>query len=238
MHTTQHPAGQALTAMIKGQQKARAQAALDSAAKAEMQEECYDAAGDYVSTDIALKVAASIGEFAETMPGDLDEGEGLADRFAALMVGIADADFDGEIGESESAVLDMALESAWDYLAGKGVPDADIDALLNNWDNDVATRVQELLAGTLPDGDEAMAEDMDTFAFGDGADEAAMDAVYKKKMVIRGGKKMRVNKRISGTVRLSARQKVSIRKASRKSHSATATIKRAKSNRIRRRAGL
>jgi hypothetical protein len=58
------------------------------------------------------------------------------------------------------------------------------------------------------------------------------------KMAIRNGKKMRIRKRVSGTVRLSAAQKVGLRKARMKSHSATARMRRAKSMKIRRKSGL
>ena len=99
---------------------------------------------------------------------------------------------------------------------------------------------RELLKGELPDGD-AMS-DVDAFAFDAESQESLMDsvldAVYKKRMVIRGGKKVRINKRISGTVRLSAAQKVSIRKAGMKSRSAGARMHRMKSIRMRTRMGL
>lgn len=198
------------------------------------QEHILDAAGDYASSDLALKAAAAVQEWAETSADDLDEGEGLGDRLFSLIAGIADADMDGEIGEDEAEVMMLAAESAWDYLASKDVPEDDIGELLNEFDNDVASRVQELVIERLPDGDQAAAEDLDTFAFGDGSDEAALDAVYKKKIAIRKGKKVRINKRISGTVRLSAKQKVAVRKMLRKSHSAVATMRRAKSMRLAR----
>ena len=76
------------------------------------------------------------------------------------------------------------------------------------------------------------------FAFTKEENEPAFDAVYKKKLVIRGGKKVRINKRVSGTVRLTAKQKMAIRKAQRKAHSASALMRRMKSMRIRRRTGL
>ena len=63
-------------------------------------------------------------------------------------------------------------------------------------------------------------------------------AVYKTKMAVRKGKKMRIRKRISGTVRLSAKQKLAIRKARMKSHSAGARMRRMKSMRMRKKAGL
>ena len=75
--------------------------------------------------------------------------------------------------------------------------------------------------------------------FGEDEDEgAALDAVYKKKLVVRNGKKVRINKRVSGTVRLSAKQKVAIKKARLKSHNARAMLKRAKSMRKRKQMGL
>lgn len=195
-----------------------------------------DAVGDYASTDIDLKVAAAIQQWAET--DDLGDGEGYGDRLFALLVGIADADMDGEIGEEEADIVEMAADSAWDYLAGKDVPDDDLEALLNDWDNDVAARVHELIVSKLPDGDEASAADIDAFAFGDGSDEAALDATYKKKLVVRKGKKMRVMKRVSGVIRLSAKQKLAVRKMIRKSHGAKATMRRAKSMRVRRQMGM
>jgi hypothetical protein len=148
----------------------------------------------------------------------------------------------GEISEVEHAVLDVAFEAAWDYMSSKGATDDDISAMLNDWDNDVGERVQELVASALPDGD-AASDEIDTFVFGDGSDDSALDsavldASYKKAMAIRGGKKVRINKRISGTVRLTAKQKVAIRKAGMKSHSAGAMMKRMKSMRVRKQMGM
>jgi len=194
-------------------------------------------AADYTATDIALKAAASVQEWAETSSDDLDAGEGIADRLFGLLAGIADENMDGEISEDEQNVLVMACEAAWDYMAEKGVSDDDCSKLLNDWDNDVASRVQEVVATSLPDGDAAI-EDIDSFAFGDEAEEAALDAVYKKRFVVRKGKKVRINKRVSGKVRLSAKQKMSIRKAGMKSHRAGAQVRRAKSVKIRKKMGL
>lgn len=65
-----------------------------------------------------------------------------------------------------------------------------------------------------------------------------LDATYRKRMVIRNGKKVRVNKRVSGTVRLSGKQKLAIRKASLKARSAGAKARRMKSMKLRRKMGL
>lgn len=203
-----------------------------------------DAAGAaYVDQDIALKAAGAVNEWAETTEDDLDAGETLATRLMMLLLGIADIDGDGEINESEQEVVDAAIENAFDYLTAKGVSEADAEALLGDWDDAVGQRVHELILSRLPDGEDATSDDMNAFAFadGDGAQESmfdsvgapVLDAVYKKRLAIRAGKKVRINKRISGTVRLSAKQKLAVRKMLRKTHSAGAQLRRAKSNRIR-----
>lgn len=200
-----------------------------------------DPGSNYSDTDVSLKAVAAIQEWAET--DDLGDSEGYADRLLALMVGIADVDVDGELSDDEQDVVEIALNTAWDYLSDKGVSDEDLDSLLNDWDNEAGARVQELIASKLPDGDEAAADEMDSFVFGDGSDEAALDstvldATYKKKIVVRKGKKVRINKRVAGNIRLSAKQKLAVRKMLRKSHGAKATMRRAKSNRVRKQMGL
>lgn len=193
-------------------------------------------ADQYALKDIAIAAAATIQQWAET--DDLDAGEGYADRLLALLVGIADANHDGEITEDEQGVLDAALNAAWDYLSELGAEDSDIDSLLNEWDEDAAVRVRELAASSLPEGEDAAAAAIDQFAFGPDAKEAVFDAVYKKVLAVRGGRKVRIRKRIAGTVRLNAKQKLALRKARMKSHSAAAQMHRMKSIRMRGKMGL
>lgn len=188
----------------------------------------------YTKSDITLKAVASVQQWVEA--DDLEDGESCADRLMAMVVGIADANKDGEISEDEQGVADIALNAMWDYLSKYGAEDDDISSLLNDWDNDAAERIRDLLASSFPEGEDADA-DINNFVFG-GGQEAAFDAVYKKTMAIRGGKKVRIRKRISGTVRLSAKQKIGIRKAQMKSHSALAMMHRMKSMKVRKRSGL
>lgn len=195
------------------------------------------AVGEFAMRDIAMAAAAAVQQWAET--DDLDEGETYADRLLAMMVGIADVDSDGEIGEDEQELVGIALDSAWDYLSGLGVSEEDADALLNDWDVDAAERVRDLVASMLPDGDDEAYESIEKFAFGDKESlEPALDAAYRSVMAVRGGKKVRIRKRVSGTVRLSAKQKVAIRKMQMKSHSAGAQMRRLKSMRARTKMGL
>ena len=207
------------------------QVALDSAA-----EPTLDSAGDYATKDVQLRGVTALHQWVET--DDLDDGEGYADRLMALFVGIADENKDGEVSEEEQDVLEIALGAAWDYLAGAGVTEADADALLEDWDEDAAERVRDFLASALPEGEDTAADEVDAFVFSDADQEPALDAVYKKVIAVRKGRKVRIRKRISGVVRLSAKQKVAIRKARMKSHSAKAIIRRMKSLRIRKRMGL
>lgn len=204
-----------------------------------------ESAGSYAVRDIQIKAVSAVQQWLETDEADLGDGETLADRLTALMIGIADADKDGEISDDEADVVQVAMNAAWDYLASKGVPEDDCSALFNDGDEAAASRVRDFVAGEVPDGD-AADEEIDNFVFSEEDQEplldcvgnAVCDAVYKKTFAIRKGKKVRISKRVSGTVRLSAKQKVAIRKAQMKSHSAAAMMRRLKSMKIRKKMGI
>lgn len=192
----------------------------------------------YELTAIGIDVAASISSWIETQPDELDEGETFADRFDGLMIGICDQDKDGEISDDEMDVIELAYNAAAEYFAQKGVADEDIDALINNGDADAAERIIEFLINVAPDGEGAELDEINNFGFDAESDEAAYDATYKRRMVIRNGKKTIIRKRVSGKVRLSSKQKAAIRKAQKKAHSGAARRARLKSMKKRRSAGL
>ncbi|QIB09045.1 hypothetical protein GZ982_30335 (plasmid) [Pseudomonas fluorescens] len=185
--------------------------------------------------DVRLDATRVIAEWAQT--DDLAEGEGYGDRLLALVVGTA-AHSENDLTEDEVEYAGMVAEVVGDYLEDKGIPEDDIDALIGDasFDNDVAERVHEALLDKLPDGEEAMLDDAGRFV--DGGDDDMLDATYRKKIVVRGGKKVRINKRIAGTIRLNAAQKAAVRKMQRKAFSGAAKIRRAKSMRLRRKMGL
>lgn len=171
-------------------------------------------------------------EWAES---DLEEGEGFGDRLYALVVGTA-TDSDDDLTDDEADYAASVAELVGDYLEGKGIDGADIDLLLSEdptFDNDVAARIHDALLDNLPQGDDAMLDDADKFVSGD--DDEMLDAVYKKVVAIRGGKKVRIRKRISGKVRLTAAQKGAVRKMQRKAFTGGAKMRRAKSMRLRHR---
>ncbi|AUZ05273.1 hypothetical protein ADP71_17460 [Vitreoscilla sp. C1] len=199
--------------------------------------EAKDAASQYELTNLRLLVASALIAWAET--DDLQEGETPTDRLNALFMGIVDLDKDGDISSDESDYLDMALSVAAEWLQLQGVVNADIDALLNDDDDDVAENIIDLLTGVLPDGDDAIQEAINEFAgLGAAMDSAVMDATYKKVVAVRNGQKVKIKKRISGKVRLTAAQKQAIKKAQRKSHNGAARMKRAKSMRKRAKMGM
>lgn len=222
-----------MTELLRGAMKRRdATKTLDSTGE----EPALAGADNYTIADITMSAVSAVQQWAET--DDLDDGESYADRLMALVVGIADANKDGDITEDEQGVLEVALNAAWDYLVKCGATEEDAGALLNDWDDEAADRVRDLVASVLPEGDDEASAEIDSFVFSESDQEPALDAVYKMKMAVRGGKKMRIRKRISGTVRLSAKQKLAIRKARMKSHSAGAMMRRMKSMRMRRKMGL
>lgn len=169
-------------------------------------------------------------EWAES---ELEESEGFGDRLYALIVGTA-SDGDDDLTDDEAEYAAMLAEQVGDYLEGKGIDGADIDSLLADdpsFENDVAARIHDALLDKLPQGEDAMLDDADKFVSGE--DDEMLDAVYKKVVAIRGGKKVRIKKRISGRVRLTAAQKGAVRKMQRRAFSGAAKMKRAKSMRMR-----
>lgn len=201
------------------------------------------AAATYAQQNIRVQAASAVQVWADAESAPMDAGEGSGDRIAALLVSIADANQSGELNEAEQAIYLDACTAAWEYMAGLGVSEEELDALFNSDDPDVANaagdRIITILADALPSGEDASLADMDEFAFGDpDVTLAALDAAYSKRVVFRGGKKVVMKKRISGTVHLTAKQRIAIHKMQAKSHGAKANMGRKKSLNARRAAGL
>ncbi|PKF35582.1 hypothetical protein CW311_04550 [Acinetobacter proteolyticus] len=204
-------------------------ATLDSAAH----DVTFDAAASYELASIAQQAVSAIHSWVETGDEDLESGESMTDRLISLFVGIADSNKDGELDDDEQEVVEAALEAAWDYLASFGASDEDISALLNDWDDAAANAIIDLVATGLPEGEDAADLAIANFAFGDNDQDPVFDATYAKRMVVSKGKKVRINKRIGGTVRLSAKQKMAVRKMLKKSHNTKARASRLRSMKVR-----
>lgn len=202
----------------------------------------YEAVDDiaaYQMTDIALKVGGAMQAWIETEPSDLDEGENLSDRFDSLMVGIIDEDHDGEINDDEAALLEIAMSKAAEWMISKGLSEDDVSAFFSeSADDSEVERMVEFLRGVAPDGDDAEIDELNDFAFDTDSSAGAYDATYKRKIAIRAGKKVIIRKRISGRVKLTAKQKMAVKKMLRKSHSSKANRLRLKSMKRRAKMGI
>ncbi|WP_052123094.1 hypothetical protein [Gallibacterium anatis] len=205
----------------------------------------------YQEQAIASQALQYFSEWLETPEEDLEEGEGYGDRLFAMVVGVADDNKNGEIDDDEADIANIAQNAIYDYLVSKGVSNENAVSLLEEFDNDLAETVRNFLLEKLPEGDDALNDEFDKVVFSadenesifDSTDEDEvkkfyLDAAYRKRFAIRNGRKVRVNKRVSGVVRLTAKQKQALRKAQRKANSSAAKMRRIKSFKIRRRMGF
>ena len=196
-----------------------------------------DAVSSSIDADIKVLSLSALKEWVET--DDLDEGESLAQRLQSFVNGIADEEKDGEITKEDQDVMDTAIQSMMDYCQNQGVPDEDIDSLFNDWNNEAAIRVSDQLVESLPDGDDAVLDGIFDFVWDEYYDDGlTLDVSYKKKKVVRNGKRVVIRKRISGFVKRSAKQKRATEKAARFSQKSGAKRKRAKSMSARKKAGM
>lgn len=221
---------------------ARPVAVLDSCKGAECEKEkageeekaldAVDAVSAHALSEAALEAATVVQAWLEEEP---EEGENYADVLQDMFFENADMNEDGDLNDDETALIDARLNAAYEYMTSKGASEEDAYKLLSEWNADAAERVHDLLVEKMPDGEAADA-DIDDFVFGPETEEAVMDAVRKKKVVIRHGKKMVVMRKISGAKNM---KRVALaRKNARKMHSAAAQMKRMKSMRIRKARGL
>lgn len=196
------------------------------------------AAESFAQNSMRMLAASVLRQWAAMAADDLEAGETWADRLMSLFIGAADEDKNGDLSENEQETVLELMESAWDYLLYLDVDEALIGELLNDWSDSAADMIRQNLADELQDDEDDDLQNLDQFVFADEEQSQIYDAVYKKEMVVRNGKKTRINKRLSGAVRLTAKQKAAIKKARQKSHSASANMRRLKSMRVRQKMGL
>jgi len=182
---------------------------------------------DYTVKDLSLRTVAAVQQWEETY--DLDAGESLADRLRSLLFGIADMNGDGAIEEDEYIVLDFVLNAAHAYLLESRAEETDINALLESWDAKAALRVMDAVTSAFEAG--LAGVNMDTFTFSGDGHAMALDSVLHTlgRAIVRGAKALRWRRpKQYGhvRVRMSSAQKLALRKAQQKSHSAEAQAKR------------
>lgn len=180
---------------------------------------------------------------------DLADDELPTDRLDTLLAGIA-AGVDDEDFEADQATLDIVIANVQDALATLGVSDELIAAIFSS-DAEADEAIEsaaEIIESNAPTGDD-LEEFIDLFVYGEAdekdGEEGMLDGisigkttaksgkfgkvVYKAVKAIRNGKVQVVNKRISGKVKLSAKQRSALNKARRKASSSGAIKKRMRS---------
>ena len=180
------------------------------------------------------------------LENDLDEGELPSERLDKLLAGIA-SDDDGEEVEVDESTLDIIIANVQDALATLGVDDGLISAMFGD-DTDADEAIEaaaEIIESNKPQGDD-LEEFEDLFVYGEATDdELLLDGVslgkttaksgkfgkviYKAVKAIRNGKMTVVNKRVSGKVKLSAKQRAALKKARKKAGSSGAIKRRMRS---------
>jgi hypothetical protein len=203
----------------------------------------------------------------DIISGDLDEDELPSDRLDAFLTHGEDDGDDEENAQLNQQILQILAANMSDAMASLGVDDETIIQAFDT-DIDEADEAIEKIAETvelnLPKGEELDAF-IESFLYGEG--ELDMDAgkvdgfdsaaqvgknkvrknkfgqtlVYKGVKAVRNGKVTVVNKRVGNTgmkVKLSAKQKMALRKAGAKAVTPNAIKKRLKSISVGRRNGL
>lgn len=177
---------------------------------------------------------------------DLAEDELPSDRLDALIAGIS-TDSDGEELELDTASLDIVIACMQDALATLGVDDGMISAMFGAGAeaDEAIEAAAEIVESNTPTGED-LDELIDLFVYGEAEDdELFMDGVslgktttksgkfgkvvYKAVKAIRNGKIAIVNKRVSGKVKLSPKQRAALNKARQKAGSSSAISKRVRS---------
>lgn len=160
----------------------------------------------------------------------IEDSEYKYDALDEYIIGMADIDGYFEIGGEEEAAYNAIWHEVPDALLSLGASEADTTAFVNGEGkeaDDAAARVGKVVKETLDDLEADDDELIAGFALGEDAvfENASdhpesrhmiLEATYRKKNVVRDGKVVKINKRVSGKVRLSTAQKASLRKARRK----------------------
>lgn len=178
-------------------------------------------------------------------------GDYSYDALDEAVIVVADLDGDFAISEEEEDYYNRIWAEMGDALLSLGVGVQDAQTLVDGPGkdaDDAAVRAGRKLSDAL---DEERADDdslIAGFALGEDAllesiaDDTQlhgiMEATYKNRKVVRDGQVIVERKRVSGTTRQSAEQKLALRKARSKAHSAAANLKRRKSMRLRQNRGL
>lgn len=219
----------------------RRRAAASAKAAAAALDDSGDDGEDFTVKGAKLNAAAIVQGWVET--DDLAEGETLVDRLYGMLAATVDKDDDGELNEDEALEFQLAVDAAWDYLSANGVSDEDCAAIFDDENNDAAQRARDLLAESLPEGDDATVDA--AYAYAESTETVALDGTrqswakkHKGRMTIhvKHGKK-NVTQHKAKWRRATVAQRAALKKNSRRAHNATARVRFRKSIKVSRRMG-
>lgn len=182
------------------------------------------------------------------LENDLDENELPSDRLDSLIAGLSAGGDDDEEFEADESTVDIIIANVQDALATLGVDDSMISAMFGG-DADADEAIEaaaEIIESNKPQGEDDLEEFIDVFAYGEAEDDDLLldgvalgktttksgkfgKIVYKAVKAIRNGKVSIVNKRVSGKVKLSAKQRSALKKAVKKAGSSGAIKRRMRS---------
>lgn len=194
-----------------------------------------DAAGEAEKNHhqfIARRALAAFYSLAELDDDELSEGESLIERLEALIVGIIDADDDGEVSSSEQEDYDFCIESIILHLSELDCKSGDIVKIFES--EDALERCLSTAVENLEEGEDAVFDAIDHHVFtATTSKESAyisFDAVVAR---IRDGKKEIVSiKKKLKKKKLSAKQKAHLKKIQKKPKSAATRRKMSKSMKL------
>lgn len=150
---------------------------------------------------------------------------------AMVSLGVPESIAEEALYADDEQLRDEAVETLVDLVNSNVPDDDDFDA----WQN-------EFIYGG-PDehfGDEGEAEQLDGLTVGKTTVKQSKrgTAIYKAEKAVRNGEVVTINKRVAGKIRLSAKQRASIKKAARLPRSSKAVAKRQKSLKVGKRRGM
>lgn len=195
---------------------------------------------------VALALVISLSD--SIAKNELEENELPSDRLNSLIAGISASDDDGEEVEIDEVTYDVVVANIKDALETLGVDESVIDSMFGD-DEDAEEAIEsatEVVNSNLPEGDD-LEEFINIFVYGEAEeDEGALldgvslgktttktgkfgKVVYKAVKAIRNGRVKVINKRVSGRVKLSAKQRNALNKARRKATTGGAIKRRVKS---------
>ena len=149
----------------------------------------------------------------------------------ALVIGMSDLDEDGEVSEEEEDFYNELLWSLGDALVALGGNKGQVETFIDKEDDDAGAKLGAFLKKKLDETEDDDADIIGRFVIkGDMVFEAT-------KKVIRNGKVVLIRKPVRKK-RLSAAQRMGLKKARRKSNTGAARLARKKSMRLRKQRGI